>query len=96
MKKIAHILLLVGIAGLLAVQAQTNAPVTSATPDTTNTPPMAVVDTNAAPAMTTNVMPPAPDAPATNTAPADATAAPGPGRQHPPHPIFRRADHHRD
>jgi len=64
MKKIAHIMLLVGVAGQLAVNAQTDttatnqpADVTNApavTADATNAPALAVTDTNAAPAMSTN------------------------------------------
>ncbi|MBW8865609.1 MAG: hypothetical protein JF609_11955 [Verrucomicrobia bacterium] len=71
MKNIAHIMLLVGVAGQLAVNAQTDTTVTNQpadaatnapaaiTADATNAPTAPVVaatDTNAAPAMSTNVV----------------------------------------
>jgi type II secretory pathway component GspD/PulD (secretin) len=86
MKKIAYIVLLVALTGRLAVQAQTNTPAPAQPADaSTNTPPMAVADTNAAaPAVappvtpaadTANVAPPAAAPAAAVTSPADATSA---------------------
>jgi type II secretory pathway component GspD/PulD (secretin) len=83
MKKIAHIILLVAMAGRLAVNAQTSA--TNQPADWTNTPPMTAAGTNSTPLYTnepaaaeaTNAMAAAtlPDAAATNSAPADTTPA---------------------
>ena len=87
MKKIAHTLLLVGTAGLVAAYAQTNTTVTNTPTDWTNTPasiaintnepapPVATADTNAATAVIATVENPATNAATTNVAATIAAAA---------------------